>query len=60
MGLLVVLGFMALMIMAFIGTYVLNNRVQTPNIEVDMSGCNGCKSINCGHNPARKFEKEER
>lgn len=60
MDLLVVFGFMTFIIIAFIGTYILNNRVKTPDIEVDMSGCNGCKSINCGHNPARKLEKEER
>lgn len=59
MELLVAVGFIVLVVFMFVGTYVLNNRVQAPDIDVDMSGCGGCKSINCGHNPARKSMKGE-
>lgn len=58
MDYLVVFAFMLVVVFLFIGTYILNQKTPPPDIEVDMGGCRGCHSINCGHNPNRNNTKE--
>ena len=60
MNYLIAFGFIALIVVLFIGTYVLNNRTQKPDIDVDIEGCGGCHNINCGHHPSHKNVKEEK
>lgn len=51
--------FFIIIVGMFIITYVLNKRTPDPDIEVDMSGCNGCKSVMCQRHPAHNSDKKE-
>lgn len=49
---LIALGFMAVLVFIYMGSYLLNKKVEPPmKIDVD-GGCKNCRSIGCANNPA--------
>ncbi|MDL2212196.1 hypothetical protein LJB88_04900 [Erysipelotrichaceae bacterium OttesenSCG-928-M19] len=58
MKFLIAFGFILLIVVLFITTYVLNNRTEKPDIDIDIEGCGGCHNINCGHHPTHLTNKE--
>lgn len=54
MELLVAFIMVGLFVGAYIITYLVNNKVAAPEIDIDVSGCSACQSKACGHNPANK------
>ncbi|MDF9867089.1 hypothetical protein OKW22_000650 [Bacilli bacterium PM5-3] len=59
MSYLVLFGFMFFIVVLFIGTYMLNNNTEKPDIDINIEGCGGCHNINCGHHPVHVSDKED-
>lgn len=56
---IVIIILLVVVIGMFITTYVLNKRTPAPDIDVDMSGCSGCKSVMCQRHPAHNSKQKE-
>ena len=48
---------MAILIVVFIGTYLLNKNTPKPEGCVELSECGGCNNIACSHNTAHHKEE---
>ncbi|MGL4382748.1 MAG: hypothetical protein ACRCTA_03425 [Bacilli bacterium] len=59
MNLLLTIIFIVFIVLLFIGTSYLNAKTKAPDIDLDLSACQGCRSISCNHHPAHQIKDKE-